>query len=141
MAVSLEVRAPLLDHRVVELALGLPASLEAAAWFDEMDSAPGCCTSACRGELIDRPKMGFGVPLDGLVSRTASRADGCPIAPAPTSKISGSIRVPVRRMWTDFKTGQSHRSRSALADVSARSHGRGDSEQLRLPTLAPTSIA
>ncbi|MFP5246948.1 MAG: asparagine synthetase B family protein, partial [Thermoanaerobaculia bacterium] len=64
MAVALEVREPLLDHRVVELAWSLPLSMK---------------TRGMRGKyilrkllhkhvpesLVDRDKQGFGLPIDG----------------------------------------------------------------------------
>ncbi|MBT4039773.1 MAG: asparagine synthase (glutamine-hydrolyzing) [Rhodospirillales bacterium] len=62
MAVSLESRAPLLDHRVAEFAWSLPDSCR-------MDSAGGkrmlreVLYRYVPRDLIDRPKMGFGVPV------------------------------------------------------------------------------
>ncbi len=63
MAVGLEVRCPLLDHRVVELALRLPASTK---WRHGTGKAILRRLLARRvpAALVDRPKMGFGVPLD-----------------------------------------------------------------------------
>ena len=62
MAHSLEGRSPLLDHRIVEFAAGLPA---------EWKGLPGKGKRIIREtfpeivipEIADRPKMGFGVPL------------------------------------------------------------------------------
>ena len=60
MAVSLELRAPFLDHRVVELGLALPPELargkQALRRAFGADLPPE--TAAARG------KSGFGVPLD-----------------------------------------------------------------------------
>jgi asparagine synthase (glutamine-hydrolysing) len=59
MAASLELRSPLLDHRVVELGLALPPALasgkEALRRAFARDLPP---------ETLARDKMGFGVPLD-----------------------------------------------------------------------------
>jgi asparagine synthase (glutamine-hydrolysing) len=60
MAVSLELRAPFLDHHVVELGLALPPELargkEALRRAFAADLPP---------ETTERGKTGFGVPLDG----------------------------------------------------------------------------
>ncbi|MFW5734544.1 MAG: asparagine synthase (glutamine-hydrolyzing) [Oceanidesulfovibrio sp.] len=62
MAVALEVRVPLLDHRVVELAWRLPRSLR-------MHRGRGktvlrrLLARHLPADLVDQPKQGFGVPL------------------------------------------------------------------------------
>lgn len=62
MAASLEARAPFLDHRVVEYALGVPPHLKIRAgrgkWLLRRLLAEYLPT-----ELIERPKMGFSIPL------------------------------------------------------------------------------
>ena len=63
MANSLEVRIPLLDHRVVEFALNTPLNLKIkqgrGKWI-----LREILSRYIPKSLVDRPKMGFSVPLD-----------------------------------------------------------------------------
>jgi asparagine synthase (glutamine-hydrolysing) len=62
MAVSLEARAPILDHRVVEFAWSLPTE-----WKLHGTNGKRILRAVAERyvprELIERPKMGFGIPL------------------------------------------------------------------------------
>jgi asparagine synthase (glutamine-hydrolysing) len=62
MGVSLEGRVPFLDHKFVELAMSIPASMKV-----KNGTLKYILKKAVRGvipdELIDRPKQGFGVPV------------------------------------------------------------------------------
>jgi asparagine synthase (glutamine-hydrolysing) len=62
MGVSLEGRVPFLDHKFVELALGIPTAMKL-----KDGKLKYILKKAVRGlipdEVIDRPKRGFGVPI------------------------------------------------------------------------------
>jgi asparagine synthase (glutamine-hydrolysing) len=62
MAVSLEARVPLLDHRVVELAWRMAPSHTSANGLDKRPLREILYRYVPR-ELVDRPKRGFEVPL------------------------------------------------------------------------------
>jgi asparagine synthase (glutamine-hydrolysing) len=62
MAHSLEGRSPFLDHKLMEFAARLPSSMKRGRAGSKL-----LLKSALRGilpdNILDRPKMGFGVPL------------------------------------------------------------------------------
>ena len=63
MAHSLEVRDPLLDHKLVEWAARLPQSLKANAADGKIILKTIASRLAPR-QVVDRPKQGFGLPMD-----------------------------------------------------------------------------
>jgi len=72
MAASLEARAPFLDHELVSYALALPAALKISG-----RQTKKVLKEAMRpflpGEVIDRPKQGFRVPLPEYFSGELSQ--------------------------------------------------------------------
>jgi len=63
MAVGLEIRAPLLDHRVVEYTSALPDGLKYRNGTGKY-LLKKVLARYLPAELFERPKKGFGVPLD-----------------------------------------------------------------------------
>ena len=66
MAVSLETRVPLLDHRVVEFAWRLPSRFKVRSGETKWLLRRVLERHVPR-EIFERPKMGFGVPIDQWV--------------------------------------------------------------------------
>ncbi|MBU1229153.1 MAG: asparagine synthase (glutamine-hydrolyzing) [Proteobacteria bacterium] len=62
MAVSLEARVPLLDHRVVEFAASLPTRFKVQGGGGKHLLRQLLYRHVPR-DIVDRPKMGFGIPL------------------------------------------------------------------------------
>jgi asparagine synthase (glutamine-hydrolysing) len=107
MAVSLEVRAPLLDHRVVEFAIGLPLHLKrrrnTMKWLLRR-----LLYKRVPRALVDRPKMGFGVPLsDWFLGPLRETMDE--YCKGDALEQVGLDPLPVRRMWREFQGGRRHR--------------------------------
>ena len=107
MATSLEVRAPLLDHRVVEFALSLPLRFKrrsgATKWLLRR-----LLYKRVPRELIERPKMGFGVPLRDWFSGPLRERMHDYVHGDDLGDLGLDPR-PVRTMWEEFGRGHNHR--------------------------------
>lgn len=67
MANSLETRAPFLDYRLVEFSFGLPENLRVRGGDSKWILKQALFKLIPR-ELIERPKMGFGVPVGSWIN-------------------------------------------------------------------------
>ncbi|WP_022663498.1 asparagine synthase (glutamine-hydrolyzing) [Paucidesulfovibrio longus] len=107
MAVSLEARVPLLDHRVVEFASRLPTAMN-------VRGGQGKCVLRdvlyryVPQNLVERPKVGFGVPIEHWLKNELR--DWC-------ESLIGERRLReegyldskmVRRMWDEYLSGQAN---------------------------------
>jgi asparagine synthase (glutamine-hydrolysing) len=110
MAVSLEARVPVLDHRVVELAWRLPAAVRTAGGAAPNDKAilRGVLYKRVPKELFDRPKQGFGVPI-GAWLRTGLRDWAESMLDRRKLAQQGFFDVEeVHRLWREHLAGRAH---------------------------------
>jgi len=65
MAVSLEARSPLLDHALLELTAKIPFNLKLKGLNNKKYILKKALRGLVPNEVMDRPKMGFSIPIDG----------------------------------------------------------------------------
>jgi asparagine synthase (glutamine-hydrolysing) len=104
MAVALEGRVPLIDHRVVAYAWTLPHHFKVRRGEGKWLLRRVLDRYVPR-HLIDRPKMGFGIPIDSwLRGPLRDWAEGL-LAPSRLAA-HGFVRAePVRRAWQEHLEG------------------------------------
>ncbi len=105
MAIGLEARVPLIDHRVVEFAWRLPPAMKSAGGGGKHLLRQVLYRHVPR-HLVERPKMGFGVPIgawlagplrdwaESLLAEDRLRREGV-LDPAP-----------IRRIWAEHQSGR-----------------------------------
>ena len=107
MAVSLEARVPLLDHRLVELAWRLPLSVKLrdgrSKWV-----LRAILERHMPRELFERPKMGFGLPLASWLRKELRPWAEERLSPAALGDGALFDPVPVRSMWAEHLAGRDH---------------------------------
>ena len=105
MSVGLEVRVPLLDHRVVAFALSLPTSLKIRGGKGKWLLRRALDRYVPR-QLIERPKMGFAVPIDSWLRGPLREWAETLLSPQRLAA-DGLVRVePVRRAWNEHLAGK-----------------------------------
>ena len=104
MAVALEVRVPLLDHRVVELSWRMPQRFKLRGGIGKW-LLRQIAYKYVPKELLERPKMGFGVPLDCWLRGPLKEWAQDLLNPL-TLGAAGLLRpAPIIEKWAEHQTG------------------------------------
>jgi asparagine synthase (glutamine-hydrolysing) len=105
MAVSLESRAPFLDHRVAGLAWRLPLAVKVRDGVGKWVLREVLHRHVPR-ELVERPKMGFGVPIDRWLRGPLREWAAALLAPERLRR-EGFLRPgPVTDKWVEHQSGR-----------------------------------
>jgi asparagine synthase (glutamine-hydrolysing) len=104
MATSLEVRVPLLDHKLIEFVTKVPASLKLAG-TETKQLLKRVARDLIPAEILDRPKQGFGIPLEQWINQ--------------------QLRDEIRETLSEPRTRQRGYVNSAYVDLLLDEHHKG----------------
>ena len=105
MSTSLETRIPLLDHRVVEFAWRIPLSAKL-----DGNGGKGILRNVLYQyvpkALVDRPKMGFGVPIDSWLRGPLKEWANDLLEPVRLRREGYLKPEPVQQRWQEHLSGK-----------------------------------
>lgn len=108
MSVGLESRAPYLDHRVAEFAWRLPLRLRVHDGRGKV-ALRRLLSRYVPEALWDRPKMGFGVPIDAWLRGPLKDWAGALLDPARLAREGHLQPAPVARAWEEHQSRRFNR--------------------------------
>ena len=120
MFTSLETRVPFLDHELIEWSLSLPQNLKFTSGKSKL-ALRKVLYKYIPKELIERPKMGFGVPIDIWLKHDLK--DWAEDLINEKKLINeGIFNVKsVRKMWEDHLTGKKNNHHKLWAIINFQS--------------------
>jgi asparagine synthase (glutamine-hydrolysing) len=108
MAVSLEVRVPFLDHRLVELSWRLPLRFKVRGGTGKWILRQIAYKYVPR-HLLERPKMGFAVPVDEWLRGPLQEWAGDLLNPQALSRAGLLDPAPIAQKWQEHQSGARNR--------------------------------
>ncbi len=146
MAVSLEARVPLLDHRVVELAWRMSPDLKWNAGVGKRVLRE-VLNRYVPKNLYERPKMGFGVPLDNWLTGPLKDWGASMLSKERLEEVGIVHPARVARYWDDLQAGRPHFSTILWSVLSLttwygeRRGARANFADLERAAVAPSAFA
>ncbi len=110
MAHGLEIRVPLIDHRLVELMFSMPAEIQFAG-PPKKSLLVRSLPSSLPSDVVHRKKMGFTLPFEHWI-RNDLRMEVESVLREPVAPVSDFIdESQVTQVWEDFLAGRTSWSR------------------------------
>jgi len=106
MAASLEVRAPLLDYELISTAWRMPASLRMPNGEIGKVALRKLLTRRVPEHMINRPKRGFGVPLNEWLRGPLRNLADEHLAAAKVDQVGYFDSDKVSKMWAEHRSGR-----------------------------------